>query len=125
MIAFLNITGLPEPLNVPEGASLVVECLCMSDLANVTTLSWDRVPQFSPGVPTPGAAAVLNFTAVKATDGGVYNCSANVTEEASFTLQVVGELRCACVCSEKQRWLLCHTTAHIVCCAPSLLQMPL
>lgn len=122
MIAYQNMTGLPETLNVEEGASLVVHCLCMSDITNVTTLSWNRGPRSILEVPTLGVVAVLNFTAVGATDGGMYNCSssANVTEVASFTLQVVGEYgcacKCACVCSEKQRWLLCRTAADPLCC---------
>ena len=90
MIAFSNMTGVPEPLNVTEGEPLVVECMCMTEMANLTTLSWDGESG------ALGQSAVLNFTAVRAEDDGVYNCSgmANGSDagSASFTLRVLGEL---------------------------------
>ena len=94
MIAWYNMSALPDgPLNVKEGEPLVVRCLCMDDTANATTLSWRN----SSGdiLIMADDDAVLNFTAVRPGDGGMYSCSSerNSTEAdvASFTLMVLGE----------------------------------
>lgn len=97
MIAWYDkMSGLPDdPLNVTEGEPLVVRCLCMDDTASATTLSWRKPNGGMDITAEQGDVAVLNFTAVRAGDSGMYNCSSERNGTAgdvvSFTLRVLGE----------------------------------